>query len=565
MTYAVKELIRRAREWMDADIDPVTRAEASILIQRAEADDPQAADKLEQSFGERISFGTAGLRARLGAGPARMNRMVVCQTARAVAAYLWEAGSSLSGPAVIRANRASTDAPVVVIGFDARTNSDVFATDTAEIMAGAGVRAILIRGPVPTPVLAFAVRELDADAGIMVTASHNPVGDNGYKVYLGGIHGGAQIVSPVDEEISERIARVADAESVRDMPRGTYETAPDDLIDAYVVKTAALVPAPLFRPRVAYTALHGVGGEIFRRVLRHAGYDMPIPVPEQDEPDGSFPTATIPNPEEPGALTRLMSLAKEIGADIALAHDPDADRLSVSVRERASTGGAPQFRTLTGNDVGLLLAWWALDRATRENRFDGAVGASVVSTPALESLASAFGFPVVRTLSGFKWIVRVPRLIFGFEEALGYLVNPHTLRDKDGISAGLAVLALASDLHAHGQTLAEKLDDITSEHGHYVSAQVTLRGEPENILERMSDLRHLKPREIGGFRIEREDDYQRGIEKLPRTNLLAWHIEGNARVMLRPSGTEPKLKVYIDATSPDILDRLEAEVRGLFA
>lgn len=565
MSFAEKDLIARAREWMENDIDPVTRAEATILIHRADAGDAQALHKLGQSFGSRLMFGTAGLRARLGAGPARMNRVVVCQTARALAGYIWDAGATINGPAVIRVGRASADPPVVIIGFDARANSDTFAIDTAEIMAGAGVRAILIRTPVPTPVLAFAVRELDADAGIMVTASHNPVGDSGYKVYLGGIHGGAQIVSPLDEEIATRIMAVADSEVVRDMPRGEYEIAPDDVIDAYVAKTATLVPEPLFRPRVAYTALHGVGGDIFRRVLRHAGYDMPIPVPEQDDPDGSFPTATIPNPEEPGTLTRVIALAKEIGADLALAHDPDADRLSVTIREPSSSGGAPQFRTLSGNDVGLLLAWWSCDRATRENRFEGAVGASVVSTPALESLVRSFGFPVVRTLSGFKWIVRVPQLIFGFEEALGYLVNPHTVRDKDGISAGLAVLALASDLHAQGQHLAEKLDEIVSEHGHYVSSQVTLRGEPGNILKRMSDLRHLKPKDIGGFHIERIDDYQRGRDKLPPANVLAWHIEGNDRVMLRPSGTEAKLKVYIDATSTERLDRLEAAVRALFA
>ena len=562
--FKTKDLIAQARAWADADPDASTRAEATVLIARAEAGDRFAVEKLHAAFGQRLTFGTSGLRARLGAGPARMNRVVVCQTAAGLAQYLWEAGASITGPSVIRTSRASGDQPIVVIGFDARANSELFARDTAEIMSGAKVRAILLPGPIPTPVLAFAVRELDADAGVMVTASHNPVGDNGYKVYLGGIHRGAQIVSPVDAEISRRIDQVASSKSLIDMPRAEFERAGSDIVDAYVARTAALVPEPIFRPRVAYTALHGVGGDTFRRVLRAAGYDMPIPVLEQDEPDGTFPTAAIPNPEEPGVLDRVFALAHEIGAQIVLAHDPDADRLAVGVPVPDASGGPPTFRRLTGNQVGLLLGWWACDRASRAGRLEGSLACSVVSSPAMESLGTSFGYQVVRTLSGFKWIARVPRLLFGFEEAMGYLINPETVHDKDGISAGLAIMGIASDLHASGQTILEKVTELGQAHGAYVSSQLSMRTEVDRIEKTMVDLRKTPPAELGGSAIVSVDDYSRGFQRLPPSNLLAWHLANGTRVMMRPSGTEAKLKVYVDATSNDALDRVDADIRALF-
>jgi phosphomannomutase len=563
--YKTQDLIAQARAWAEMDPDPSTRAEATVLTSRAEAGDRHAVEKLHAAFGSRLTFGTSGLRARLGAGPARMNRVVVAQTAAALAQYLREAGASINGPSAIHTTRRSTDMPVVVIGFDARANSDIFARDTAEIMAGAQVRAVLLPGPVPTPVLAFAVREFDADAGVMITASHNPVGDNGYKVYLGGVHRGAQITSPVDAEIARRIDTVAKSGPITALPRGAVEHAPHDIIDAYVARTAALVPEPLFRPRVAYTALHGVGGETFRRVLRQAGYALPIPVTEQDDPDGSFPTVSVPNPEEPGALSRAFTLAHEIGAELVLAHDPDADRLAVGVPIPNATGGAPVFRRLSGNEVGLALAWWACDRASRAGRTTGSLACSVVSTPALESLGKSFGYSVERTLSGFKWIARVPQLIFGFEEALGYLVNPETLHDKDGISAGLAVLALVSDLHASGLTLLDKVTELNATHGAFVSSQLSMRTDAARIEETMTAMRKAAPADIGGSRIVAVDDYARSVNRLPATNLLAWHLADGSRVMLRPSGTEEKLKVYIDATSPDALDRIDADVRALFS
>jgi len=563
--YKTQDLIAQARAWAEMDPDPSTRAETTVLTARAEAGDRYAVEKLHAAFGSRLSFGTSGLRARLGAGPARMNRVVVAQTAAALAQYLRDAGASITGPSAIHTTRRSSDMPVVVIGFDARANSDIFARDTAEIMAGAQVRAVLLPGPVPTPVLAFAVRELDADAGVMVTASHNPVGDNGYKVYLGGVHRGAQITSPLDAEIARRIDIVAKTVPITDLPRGDVEHAPRDILEAYVARTAALVPEPLYRPRVAYTALHGVGGETFRRVLRQAGFALPIPVTEQDEPDGSFPTVAIPNPEEPGALDRAFALAHQIGAELVLAHDPDADRLAVGVPVPGTTGGAPVFRRLTGNEVGLALAWWACDRASRAGRLEGSLACSVVSTPALESLGKSFGYSVVRTLSGFKWIARVPQLIFGFEEALGYLVNPETLHDKDGISAGLAVLALVSELHASGLTLLEKVTELTATHGAFMSSQLSMRTDAARIAEKMNVLRKSAPASLGGSAIVGVDDFARGLNRLPATNLLAWHLANGSRVMLRPSGTEDKLKVYVDATSPEALEQIDVDVRALFS
>ena len=563
--YKTKDLVAQARAWAEMDPDPSTRAEATVLAARAEAGDRHAVEKITAAFGSRVAFGTSGLRARLGAGPARMNRVVVAQTSAALAHYLREAGASINGPSAIHQSRLSGDMPVVVIGYDARANSDTLARDTAEIMAVANVRAVLLPGPVPTPVLAFAVRELDADAGVMITASHNPVGDNGYKVYLGGIHRGAQIASPVDVEIARRIDALAAKTSVTDLPRGTVEFAATDILDAYVARTAALVPEPFFRPRVAYTALHGVGGETFRRVLRQAGYALPIPVAEQDDPDGSFPTVAVPNPEEPGALDRAFALAHQIGAELVLAHDPDADRLAVGVPVPNASGGAPTFRRLTGNEVGLALAWWACDRATRAGRTEGAVACSVVSTPALDTLGRAFGYSVVRTLPGFKWIARVPQLIFGFEEALGYLVNPETLHDKDGISAGLAVLALVSDLHASGLTLLDKVTELTTTHGNYVSTQLSMRTDTQRITETMASLRRSAPPTVGGVSVLRVDDYARSVNRLPAANLLAWHLADGSRVMLRPSGTEAKLKVYVDCVSPDALDRIDADIRALFS
>lgn len=404
---------------------------------------------------------------------------------------------------------------------------------------------------VPTPVLAFAVKELRTSAGIMVTASHNPPQDNGYKVYMGGSsqdpYAGAQITSPTDNDIAVSIERAAEDLTWNSLPRGEYELVPRAIIDAYVAKTAALVPPPESQLTVVYSAMHGVGSEIFQRVLDKAGFQPVIHVPEQDQPDPLFPTVTFPNPEEPDALRLSRELAKEVHADLILAHDPDADRLAVAIPDESLPDG---FRTLTGNEIGCLLAWWVTRKVTSGGRKKGTLAATIVSTPALVDVAHQYKLDFRWTLSGFKWVARVPHLIFGFEEALGYLVNPQTLRDKDGISAALAFLSLASELANAGSNVAEHLEDFSRNFGHHASTQVSHRsGHVSDISHLMDRLRKKPPKEFGGMSITTIDDFLNSIDGLPPANVLRWWLEDGSRVMVRPSGTEPKLKVYIDVVA----------------
>ncbi|MGO3705029.1 phospho-sugar mutase, partial [Microbacterium gubbeenense] len=420
-------------DWLAQDPDPETRAELSALVAAAEQNDAAAQTDLASRFAGRLQFGTAGLRGELGAGSMRMNRVLVAQAAAGFGNYLL----------------ASSARPVVVIGYDGRKNSDVFARDSAELFAGAGLRAILLPRMLPTPVLAFAVRYLGADAGVMVTASHNPPNDNGYKVYLGGADGGAQIVSPADAEIAGFIDAVAEG-SIADLPRSTsYEIAGDDVVDAYISATAAVAPAPSSAEsmRWVYTAMHGVGWETASAVVEHAGYPQPDVVAEQISPDPAFPTVAFPNPEEPGAMDLAFQAAQAAGAEFIVANDPDADRVAVAVP------GPDGWRRLTGNEIGLLLG----ARAARAAGGSGSLACSLVSSPGLGEIARLHGLDWHETLTGFKWISRAPDLVYGFEEALGYLVNPETVRDKDGISAMVAVLGLAADARAEGRTLADLL------------------------------------------------------------------------------------------------------------
>jgi len=511
---ASAELLARVRSWIAADPDPDTRAELKSLL--ACNDGVALADR----FDHPLSFGTAGLRGAIGAGPSRMNRVVVAHASAGFASYLLE--------------RADVR-PVVVIGRDARTKSDLFAEDAARTFAGAGCDAILLDGPVPTPVLAFAVRYLNADAGVMVTASHNPAADNGYKVYLGGADEGAQIVSPTDAEIQDKI-RAASAIRFAQIPTSVYRTAGPEIRDAYVAETAAVAPAtPGEFARVVYTPMHGVGLDTFTRVLTAAGYPMPTVVTVQAEPDSSFPTLPFPNPEEEGALDKALAIAKVENADLIVAHDPDADRLSVSV-------SSPQgFRTLTGNELGALLGWWIAERASARGEA-GTFATTFVSAPALERIAAHYGFESVRTPSGFKWIGRVPNLLFGYEEALGYLVNPNTVHDKDGISAAVAILSLATDLYREGRNLSDVVDEIATRFGGVASYSLSIRFErASDVASAMVRTRSNPPASMNGAKVESVEDY------LPATNLLAWNLSDGTRVLLRPSGTEPKLKIYVFA------------------
>ncbi|HWM35385.1 MAG TPA: phospho-sugar mutase, partial [Pseudolysinimonas sp.] len=383
---------------MAQDPDPVTRSELDAVVASAEAGDAAAVADLRSRFAARLDFGTAGLRGELGAGPGRMNRVLVAQAAAGLAAYLLGREPN----------------PSIVIGYDGRHNSAVFARDTAELMQGAGVQATLLPRLLPTPVLAFAVRFLGASAGVMVTASHNPAADNGYKVYLGGGDGGSQIVPPADAEIREEILRVA-AGSIEILPRSTaYATAGEDVVDAYRRETAAVARAgaPAAALRYVYTPMHGVGLETARAVFADAGFpDMHV-VTAQASPDPDFPTVAFPNPEEPGAMDLALELAAELDADLVIANDPDADRVAVGVDD----GGT--WRRLSGNEVGWLLGARAAEQAAAAGN-GGSLACSLVSSPALGAVAAASGLRFVETLTGFKWISRAPGLLFGYEEALG--------------------------------------------------------------------------------------------------------------------------------------------------
>ncbi|WP_292831335.1 phospho-sugar mutase [Microbacterium sp.] len=535
-----------ARAWLAQDPDPVTRAELTDLIARADGGDSAAAADLEDRFAGRLAFGTAGLRGRLGAGSNRMNRVLVGQAAAGLAAYLRE--------------KAAGATPTVVIGYDGRRNSDVFARDSAELFAGAGLDAVLLPRLLPTPVLAFAVRHLGAAAGVMVTASHNPPDDNGYKVYLGGTDEGSQIVSPADGEIAAHIQRIADAADLGALPRSeAYEIADEGVIEAYIAETAIVAPAPAGAAGMTwvYTAMHGVGYETLARVLTTAGYPLPTVVEPQIEPDGRFPTVAFPNPEEPGAMDLAFETARAAGAEFVLANDPDADRLAVAIPDPAADGG---WRRLSGNEVGLLLGWRAAERAS-----SGALACSLVSSPGLQAVAEYYGLDFHATLTGFKWISRAPGLVYGFEEALGYLVNPGSVRDKDGISAAVALLGMIAEAREQGETLADVIRRFSDTFGAFASGQVSIRVvDVAEIRTIMAALREQAPTSIGDTGVARVEDLLAGAEGVPSSDVLRiWLVDGS-RVIVRPSGTEPKLKVYLDVRG-DTPDDAAARVRALDA
>lgn len=536
---SVDPVIGTASAWLAQDPDPETQAELRYLVSAAREGDAAALADLHARFDERLAFGTAGLRGEIAAGSNRMNRVLVSQAAAGLAAYLL--GAAAEGTT-----------PSVVIGYDGRKNSQVFATDTAQLMAGAGVRAILLPRLLPTPVLAFAVRHLNASAGVMVTASHNPPNDNGYKVYLGGRHEGSQIVAPDDSAIAREILRVAAERLVPELPRGSYETAEESVVQAYIDETAAVATPPRAQVSTVYTALHGVGWDTTRRVLQAAGFELPTLVDAQIAPDAGFPTVAFPNPEEPGAMDLSYETAREVGAELIVANDPDADRLAVAIPD----SGLPQgYRRLSGNEVGTLLGWWAAERAVAAaagGAPTGTLACSIVSSPALKVVADAYGLGFADTLTGFKWVSRAPQLVFGYEEALGYLVNPGTVRDKDGISAAIAFLSLACELKANGVTVAQHLDDFSERFGYFASGQISVRVTDLSEISRvMTRLRDTPPAAVGGIPVDRIEDLHAGSANLPPSDVLRiWLVDGS-RVMVRPSGTEPKLKVYLDAQSTE--------------
>ncbi len=513
------ELRTRVEAWMADDPDTQTRAELSRLLAAADSD-AASATELADRFAGTLEFGTAGLRGEMAAGPNRMNRAVVTRAAAGLAAYL----------------RETVETGTVVIGYDARHQSDVFARDTAEVMCGAGLGARVMPAPLPTPLLAFAIGHLGCVAGVMVTASHNPPRDNGYKVYLAD---GSQIVPPADTEIAARIDAVLSAAGVR--RAAGWSVLDESIVDDYVTAVAGIVdPAGARDLTLVYTPLHGVGDGTVQRALAAAGFAAPYVVAEQAEPDPDFATVSFPNPEEPGAMDLAMALAAQCQADLVIANDPDADRCAVAVPSEQG------WHMLRGDEVGALLADHLLRRGTR-----GVFAATIVSSSLLSRMAEQAGVTYQETLTGFKWIGRVPGLTFGYEEALGYCVAPQLVRDKDGVSALLLVAELAAQLKAAGSSLLDRLDEIAVRYGLHATDQLSVRVSDLGLIATaMQRLRDNPPSSLGGFAVEQVDDLALGAGGLPATEGLRYLLTGGGRVVVRPSGTEPKIKCYLEVVVP---------------
>ncbi len=519
------QLIAAAQAWADQDPDAETRNELLALIS---AKDIAA---LEARMGSRLEFGTAGLRGELGAGPNRMNRVLVAQAAAGIRDFVLE-------------NFA--DQPSVVIGFDGRINSDIFARDSAEIFAAAGITTHLFDGVVPTPVLAFAGKRLNTSAAIMVTASHNPPRDNGYKVYLGGANGGSQITSPADKQISAKIHAVAESQTFAAIAKSNdIQIIGDAMRNEYIAETAKITGLIQNGDalKIVYTAMHGVGWHVVEKLFAAVGLSRPATVDAQLLPDGNFPTVAFPNPEEPGAMDLSFDLAQQVKADLILANDPDADRLAVGIPDANAANG---WRRLTGDELGLLLGHEVASRTVAAGG-SGTLACSIVSSSALAKVAQHFGLDYRETLTGFKWISKVPGLVFGFEEALGYCIDPKNTPDKDGVSAALLVAAIASDLALEGKTIADRLAEMGELYGHFATGQISIRVQDLSIISGlMSKLRQNPPAQIDGTNAA-FTDLGIATPALGATDGLRFDLADGRRVIVRPSGTEPKLKCYLQA------------------
>ncbi|MDJ0385711.1 phospho-sugar mutase [Streptomyces sp. G-G2] len=529
------DLIARAEAWLAEDPDPETADELAGLIAARDL------DELADRFSGLLQFGTAGLRGELGAGPMRMNRNVVIRAAAGLAAYLKAQGHA---------------GGLVVVGYDARYKSADFARDTAAVMTGAGLRAAVLPRPLPTPVLAYAIRHLGAVAGVEVTASHNPPRDNGYKVYLGD---GSQIVSPADAEIALQIDAIGALDGVP-RPESGWEDLGDEVLEAYLARTdAVLTPGSPRSVRTVYTAMHGVGKDVVMAAFARHGFPAPELVAEQAEPDPAFPTVAFPNPEEPGAMDLSFATAARVNPDIVIANDPDADRCAVAVPDDSSESG---WRMLRGDEVGALLAAHLVSKGAR-----GVFAESIVSSSLLGRIADAAGVGYEETLTGFKWISRVEGLRYGYEEALGYCVDPEGVRDKDGVTAALLVAELASVLKEQGRTLTDLLDDLAMAHGLHATDQLSVRVDDLSVIaSAMAALRAEPPVSLAGLRVVSAEDLNEGTASLPPTDGLRYYLDGayKARVIVRPSGTEPKLKCYLEVVVPvaDAPGLAPARVRG---
>ena len=527
------ELFATAESWLAAEPDDDIRVELATVIEQARTSEV-AYDDLADRFDGRLQFGTAGLRAAVAAGATRMNRLVVRQAAAGLGQWLLD--QEASGAIEDAARRG------VVIAHDARRKSDVFALDTARVLAAMGVRSMLHPGVQPTPVLAWSITGLEAAAGVVVTASHNPPADNGYKVFLAA---GSQIVSPIDAEIAECIDRF-DPLTVEMAQEDDHLIRRLDLSwqEAYV----ADVPSVRLRPDVAgvpvaYTAMHGVGAETIELAFAAAGFDTPIPVVEQHLPDGTFPTVSFPNPEEPGAMDRLLEVAAESGAQLALANDPDADRLGVAIPQPDGS-----WRRLSGDEIGWLFAEHILSNTEGDDRL---VVTTLVSSSLLSRIADEHGVHSKETFTGFKWIGKVAaeraeegqRFVFGYEQALGYLVAGRPL-DKDGITAAVMMAEIAACAHADGTTLQARLDGLAERFGRYVTAELSVRMDPADARTWVESIEQSPPDSVGGRPVDSVSTY-------PEADLVRLMLEGGVRLQVRPSGTEPKVKLYGEAIDMD--------------
>ena len=501
----------QALAWLAEDPDPRTRAQLQGWL------DTDDQERLAAAFAGPLTFGTAGLRGPLGPGPAAMNHIVVAKAAAGLCQYLKDTGGSS-----------------IVIGYDARHNSEAFAELTAAIAAGAGLRAEVLPRRLPTPVLAYAIKARGADAGVVVTASHNPPEDNGYKVYLGD---GMQIVAPADAQISERIAVQPDFASI---PQSDDWVRLDEaVVDSYLDRVVSLADPEMTtgsQLTVVYSAMHGVGGGLFETVCDRLGFVELHPVAEQFEPDPNFPTVAFPNPEEPGAMDLALATAERVGAHLIIANDPDADRCAVGIPTDSG------YRMLRGDEVGVLLGWWTANRAPAA----GCLVTTIVSSSMLSSVAGAAGLDFRQTLTGFKWITRPEDIVFGYEEALGYCVDPDAVRDKDGISASVRMLELAAHLQQQGRTIADQLDALAAEHGVYLTDQISIRVQDLSDRDRALAALAARPQEAIVDLAGVQDLTDSEVTGLPPTEGLRLQLGGGGRVVARPSGTEAKLKVYLE-------------------
>ncbi|WP_062208921.1 phospho-sugar mutase [Demequina oxidasica] len=564
-------LREQAEAWIADDPDPTTREELRAVLDADAAGDSAAGVDLADRFRGPLEFGTAGLRGHIGAGPNRMNRAVVMRAASGLATYLTDAlaGLGIDGPAR------------VVVGYDARHGSYDFAVDTCAVMVAAGHDAMLMPRLLPTPLVAYSTLALAADAGVMVTASHNPPQDNGYKVYLGGrvvtdSGQGAQIVPPYDAEIAARIAAVPTVESVARATEG-WSTIEDSVVEKYISSVAALAGPATGREtereaiRIVLTPLHGVGDATVTSVLRQAGFTDLHSVPEQREPDPDFPTVVFPNPEEKGAIDLSLALATSIDADVVIANDPDTDRCAVA------TVIDGKWTMLHGDVVGSLLGERVASGLSESERAGGVLANSIVSSQQLSAIAARHGLDYRATLTGFKWIGREEGLVYGYEEALGYCVAPDLVRDKDGVSAAVLIADYVAELKAAGRTLADAIDDLARAHGVYLTRQVAARFADVSLIgETMTGLLEAPPATLGGSPVTATDDMSNGLNGLPGTTGLHLATASGARVIIRPSGTEPKVKAYLEViqsvdgddvraardAATTAMDELESDVRG---